>query len=263
MTQKLLPQVPVLTEYKLVKDELKARLDRLNAIEVLTEENKKEVKNSIAEINKVKDRIARYRIDNQNEFLKYIEPYVAQCKELEKMCTDGVATIKAKVSELEEQERQNKIENIKRLFEFRTENSTQYYKVLTFDMFFEKSMANKSTSLNVIENEMTKWIEEKDKDLKFIERRTDEPSAIMSIYLNNGLKLTEAIDTYQERFKTESEIKAMIAVEESKTKAEPLEKTLDIVLSIYKLPKSKVGALQGFLDNLGVIYNAEVMKNEG
>ena len=51
--------------------------------------------------------------------LKYIEPYVAQCKELEKMCVDGVATIKAKVSELEEIERNNKIDTLKKLFEFK------------------------------------------------------------------------------------------------------------------------------------------------
>lgn len=258
---KLLPQIPVLTEYLQVKNELQARIDKLNAIEYLTDENQKEVKTSIAEINKVKDRIARYRIDSQNEFLKHIEPYIAQCKELEKMCTDGVATIKSKVAELEEKERQQKIETVEKLFEFHIKSSP-YRKLFKFEMFFEKSMGNKTSNLNVIENQMKKWIEDKTNDLKFIEYNTDEPSAIMPLYIENGLVLTKAIETYQERFKNESEIKAMIAAEESKTKAEPIEKTLDIVLSIYKLPKSKVAALQGFLDNLGVIYNAEVMRNE-
>ena len=84
-TKKLLPQVPVLTEYKMVKDELKSRIKKLNEITVLTEDNKKEVKSAISEINKVKDRVSRFRIDETAKFLEYINPYIEQCKELEKL----------------------------------------------------------------------------------------------------------------------------------------------------------------------------------
>jgi len=73
---KLLPQVPVLSEYDVVKTELEAKINKLNSITELTEENKKEVKTGIAEINKVKERISRYRIDETNRFLEYIQPYV-------------------------------------------------------------------------------------------------------------------------------------------------------------------------------------------
>ena len=51
----LLPEIPVLTEYLQVKDEITKRLDKLNAITVLTEDNKKEIKTSIAEINRLLD----------------------------------------------------------------------------------------------------------------------------------------------------------------------------------------------------------------
>ena len=67
---KLLPQVPVLSEYEVVKTELEAKIKKLNSITELTEENKKEVKTGIAEINKVKERISRYRIDETNRFLE-------------------------------------------------------------------------------------------------------------------------------------------------------------------------------------------------
>lgn len=92
-TKKLLPQVPVLTEYKMVKDELKSRIKKLNEITALTEDNKKEVKSAISEINKVKDRVSRFRIDETAKFLEYINPYIEQCKELEKLCTEGVIQI--------------------------------------------------------------------------------------------------------------------------------------------------------------------------
>lgn len=134
---KLLPQIPVLTEYIQVKTEISKRLDKLKAYETLTEENQKEAKSAVAEINKVKDRIARYRIDNTNNFLKYIEPYIEQCKEIEKMCSDGVSEIKAKISELEEKERNEKIETLSRLFDFHLEREP-YNNLLKFSMFFKR-----------------------------------------------------------------------------------------------------------------------------
>lgn len=252
----LLPQIPVLTEYLQVKDELTARINKLNAIQILDDNNKKEVKSAIAEINKVKDRIARYRIDNTNEFLKYIEPYTAQCKELEKLCVEGVATINARVKELEEHERALKAGTLEKLFDFHNEMSGQYKSLLKFDMFFEKSMANKTSSINVVEKQMLDWFDKKREDLIFIEHNTDEPDVIMSIYLKNGLNLTSAITEYQDRFKSESEIKAMIAAD---TPTSNVEKKLDLRITIKQLPKTKAMALQSFLDNLGVEVEVEVL----
>lgn len=257
--QKLLPQVPVLTEYLQVKEELTTRINKLNAITELTEDNKKEVKSGIAEINKVKDRIARYRIDQTNEFLKYIEPYINQCKELEEMCTKGLADIKSRVADLEEKEKQQKIETIKKLWEMKLD-AIQNRSFLKFEMFFEKNMANKSTSMNVIEKQLDEWIEKKDNDLKFIKNNTDDPEAIIPIYLQNGLDLTKAIQAYQDRFKSEAEINAMIAADESQNQASNIEKKLDICIKIKQLPKSKVKALQAFLDGLGVEFDVDVME---
>ena len=255
--QKLLPQIPVLTEYLQVKQELSARIEKLNAITELTEDNKKEVKTGIAEINKVKDRIARYRIDQTNEFLKHIQPYIDQCKELEDMCVKGLAEIKGRVADLEEKERNQKIETIKKLWEIKLD-AIQNRSLLKFEMFFEKSMGNKTTSLNVIEKQLDEWIEKKDNDLKFIKNNTHYPEAIIKIYLENGLDLTKAISTYQDRFKSEAEISAMIAADESQAQATSFEKKLNICIKIKQLPKSKVKALQAFLDGLGVEFDVEV-----
>ena len=254
----LLPEIPVLVEYLQVKDEITKRLDKLNAITVLTEDNKKEVKTSIAEINKVKDRIARYRIDETNKFMEYINPYVIKCKELEKLCVDGVAGIKAKVSELEEKERQDKIATIKQMFDFQMEDC-KFCNQLKFELFFEKSMANKGVSIPQLEKKCQEWRALKEQDLNFIQNNTDEPEAVMTIYLSNGLNLPNAINEYQERFKSESEIKAQIAVEQAEQVAQKqtFEKCIDIRVTIKQLPKSKVSALQAFLNGLGVDFDVE------
>ena len=95
--------------------------------------------------------------------------------------------------------------------------------------------------------------------MNFIQNNTDEPEAIMTIYLRNGLNLPNAINEYQERFKSESEIKAQIAVEQAEQVAQTqtFEKCIDIRVTIKQLPKSKVSALQAFLNGLGVDFDVE------
>lgn len=259
--EKLLPSVPVLSEYAVVKQELTTKIDKLNSIEHLTEENKKEVNNGIAEINKVKDRISRYRIDETNRFLAYIQPYIDKCKELEKLCTNGLSKIKSKVKELEDKERQDKISDIKVLFNFTVEQDyTSLQNILKFEMFFEDKFANKTSSMTMIEKLLKEWLQSKSSDIKFIKNSTDEPEAILAIYLGNGLKLTDAIEEYQKRFASEAEIKAAIATERTKPVVNTFEKKLDIIVKIKQLPKSKVAALQSFLDGLGVEFEVEAQK---
>ena len=247
--KKILPVVPVLANYKEFKDNITAVLVKLSEIKELTEDNKKEVKTAIAEINKTKDRISRYRIDETAKFMEYIDPYIEQCKELEKLCNDGVAGIKEKVKELEEKERADKMDTLKKLFDFMMEQCI-YRNILNFNMFFEASMANKSTSLTVVEKQLGDWISDRTRDIDFIKTNTDDADAIIAIYLQNGLKLTLAIETYQARYKSEAEIKAMIATEEAPKVT--FEKKIDVTVKIKQLPQSKVKALQAFLDGLGV-----------
>jgi len=251
---KLLPEVPVLKEYQLVKDELIIRIDKLNKIITLTEDNKKDVKAAIVEMNKIKDRISRFRIDETAKFLEYINPCVNQCKELEKLCVDGCAQVKAKVSELEELEKQQKIGTLKKLFEFALE-PCPFRNLLKFEMFFEQSMSNKTSSITVIESQLKEWIANRTSDIEFINNNTDEAQVIIAIYLKNGFRLTTAIETHQEIYKNESEIKAMISSEDSMLAAvskPTFEKKMDIKVSIKDLPKSKVKALESFLNGLGV-----------
>jgi len=257
--EKLLPDVPVLSEYAAVKQELTAKIEKLNSIQHLSEDNKKEVKTGIAEINKVKDRISRYRIDETNRFLGYIQPYIDKCKELEKLCTEGLSAIKAKVKELEEKEKTDKTNDIKVLFKYVIEQDyTQYQNLLKFEMWFDTKYANKTLSMTMIEKDLKEWCENKIADIDFIKKKTDEPEAILSIYLNNGQKLTAAIEEYQQRFASEAEIKAAIAAEETKSAVNAFEKKLDIVIKIKQLPKSKVAALQSFLNGLGVEFEVGV-----
>ena len=73
-------------------------------------------------------------------------------------------------------------------------------------------------------------------------------------------RFTKAIRAYQDRFKSEAEISAMIAADESQNQASNIEKKLDICIKIKQLPKSKVKALQAFLDGLGVEFDVDVME---
>ena len=255
---KLLPQVPVLSEYEVVKTELEAKIKKLNSITELTEENKKEVKTGIAEINKVKERISRYRIDETNRFLEYIQPYVDKCKELEKLCDTGLADIKQKVKDLENAEKALKKETISKAFELFMATK-DYSNLLKFEMFFDEKMCNKSVSLNVIQNQLETWYNQRKSDIDFIKKQTDDCDKVTSIYLKNGLNLTQAIETYQSQIKSEAEIVAIMANDVAAA-TETFEKKIDIVVTIKQLPKSKVAALEQFLNSLGVEFTVEVIK---
>ena len=111
--------------------------------------------------------------------------------------------------------------------------------------------------MTIIEKELNTWLGQRASDVKFIKNNTDEPQAILGIYLSNGLNLTAAIEEYQKRFASEAEIKAAIAAEETKPAANTFEKKLDIIIEIKQLPKSKVAALQSFLDGLGVEFEVK------
>ena len=262
--KKLMPQVPVMANYQLAKDTLTDRIAKINEITEITEENKKEVKTAIAEITKEKDRVARFRIDETKKFMEYINPYLDQCKELEKLCVEGLAQIKSKVAALEESERAQKVETVNKLFNFALE-ACPYANLLKFEMFFEQTMGNKGTSLTVIETQLNEWISARTSDFDFIKKNADDAESIIQIYLQNGLKLTAAIETHQERYKSEAEIKAMISIEtpQAPTSAPSgsvsFEKKMDITFKIKQLPQSKVKALQAFLDGLGVEW--EVIQN--
>ena len=258
---KLLPQVPVMCEYDLIKTNLEAKIKTLNSITTLTEENKKEVKTSIAEINKVKERISRYRIDETNRFMEYIQPYINKCKELEKLCDTGLADIKAKVKELETQEKNLKIDTLRKTYDFYLEHK-KYVNILKFELFFEEKMANKTTSINVIQKQLEDWYEKREQDLDFIHNNVDDSDKVISIYLKNGLNLTKAIEAHQDTIKSEAEIAAAmnVATTTATATSNTFEKKLDIVITIKQLPKSKVTALQSFLDNLGVEFDVNIAK---
>lgn len=255
---KLLPQVPVLSEYEIVKTELKTKVEKLNAITELTEENKKEVKTGIAEINKVKERISRYRIDETNRFLEYIQPYIDKCKELEKLCDTGLEDIKKKVKELEESEKALKKTTVQKTFELFMENK-DYSNLIKFEMFFEEKMCNKTVSLNVIQAQLETWYNQRKSDIDFIKKQADDSDKVIAIYLENGLNLTQAIETYQERFKSEAEIAAAMTSEQA-APTQTFEKKINLVVHIKQLPQSKGIALEQFLKNLGIEYTLEVVK---
>ena len=187
--------------------------------------------------------------------MAYIQPYVDKCKELENLCDTGLSSIKAKVKELEAQEKENKTKDIQKMFEFVIEQDhPELESLLKFEMFFIDKYANKTSSMTIIEKELKEWLAQRASDIKFIKNNTDEPEVILNIYLSNGLKLTTAIEEHQKRYASEAEIKAAIAKEEAKPATNTFEKKIDIQITIKQVPKSKVAALQSFLDGLGVEF---------
>lgn len=258
MSAQIVPIIPTLVEYEQVKAEINAKIENLNKYEILTAENEKEAKAAIAELNKVKDRISRYRIDNTNQFLEYINPYINACKELEALCTDGVATVKAKINELETKAKNEKTESIKKLFNFLCEENSFLRKgLIKFEMLFDLKWANKTASLTIIEKELRTKLELICKDIDYITSNCDEPDVIIPIYLEKNFNLSDALQTYQSRFVSSSEIKGMIAAEKQEKIKNTVEKKLDLRITVKQLTKTQAEGLNQFLKNMNVEFNIE------
>lgn len=157
----------------------------------VTPENIKEAKHILADSRKVTDRLNRKRIDIKNEILRGYKLFEEQVKEITTIVDDADQELRAKVRELDDQEREEKKAAVMALWEKRVQ---QYDRVTAyipgaFWKWFEPSVLNKTTTMKSVEASMTKWLQETD---RAIETAAGMGEEYLVEYLRSG-DLTEAI----------------------------------------------------------------------
>ena len=116
-----------------------------------------------------------------------LKPYVEfenKVKEIVDIVKEADNIVRNQVRELEEQEREQKKEKVKDLFE----NKLKHYdfnKLINFNDFFKENMANKSTSIDKIENQISEWLEQRKQDITVIKSLNDTNNKILKEYLNS------------------------------------------------------------------------------
>lgn len=202
--------------YENIKNKALKLSENLKTVEV-SEENIKESKKLIAEVNKDVKKLEDYRIKVKKEMSKPYNDFEIQVKEIVKIVKEADEYVRSQIRELEEIERENKKVIVKEMFE----NKAKHYdfnEIITFDKFFKESMSNKTTSLDKIENELSEWLEQRKMDIEVIK----------------SLKHDEVLKEYLETFNL------ALAIENAKVKEEENKKIEEVMKKTEKSSKKYI-----------------------
>lgn len=161
-----------------------------------------------AELNKARDKIARARKDLIAELMKPYSDFETRCKALEKMIDSASGSLDEIVKIRENEEKNAKRELINTIWK------NKKFDLFPLDKVFNPKWLNKTAKLTDIATEIDSIIERTYKDLKTIERFSDDAETLKAHYLIN-LNISDTLD-YGEELKKQREI----AEREAKERAE-------------------------------------------
>lgn len=135
---------------------------------VVTADTVKETKKTLANARKLTDRLNRVRIDLKKALLTEYTTFEAQVKEITSIIDSADADLRAKVKALEEQERDEKAEEIRAIWDKRVAQWPMIEEVLpgAFKLWLTPKHLNKTTSMKMIEADMTEWITKTAQDIE-------------------------------------------------------------------------------------------------
>ena len=196
----------------------------------VTDENVKESKKLLAEVNKAMGSINKARIEAKNELLA---PYVTienQVKEIEEILKIPTSVVRSQISELDEKERDAKFEKLKEIF-LKRSKSYKFPEFINFDSFVTNQHLNKSTSIKKVEEEMVTFLESTKSDIAVI-NSMDNSESILEEY-TSSLNLAQAITTVKTRLEREETIRAHKAEIDAKKKVkpEPVERVVSFIVT--------------------------------
>ncbi|AVU89689.1 conserved hypothetical protein [Listeria monocytogenes] len=153
--------------YKKIKSDSLLLAQQIENIEV-TEENVKQSKKLLAAVNKEVKNLESERILIKKEMLEPYNEFEKQVKEIVSIVKTADEMVRQQVTQMEEEEREDKKLVLKRMFEKRI-RMYDFKTYFTFDDFLENRYLNKSLSINKIESEMVEWLTKIETELKVIE----------------------------------------------------------------------------------------------
>lgn len=136
-------------------------------------------KKARAELNKAVESIKRERIDLINELMKPFEDVETRCKALEKKIGNACGLLDEIVKQKEALEKERRKQKIELFW------TTKNCDVITLDKIFNPKWLNKTYKEGDILDEMDAAIDKVYKDLKMIERFTEDAETIKAHYLMN------------------------------------------------------------------------------
>lgn len=150
-------------DYSQLLEEAKFIASQIEKMEV-TDDNIKETKKVLANVNKAIKKLNDKRIQIKKEINEPYETFAQQIKDIETIVKDADTLVRNQVRQMEETEREEKRKALQDIWDKRID-SYAFAKILSFDDWLESKHLNKTESMNKVEQDMTTWLEKVERDL--------------------------------------------------------------------------------------------------
>ena len=190
------------------------------------DENIKQSKKLLAEVNKRCKELDDRRIKIKNLMLEPYKLFEDQVKEIVGIVKEADEVVRQQVKQLEEQERQEKQEKLNHLFNLRI-NHYSFRDLFSFEDFLKPKHLNKTTSIESVEKEMIEFLEKITRDLKAIETMPNAKS-ILSLYIGSK-DLALALTLQQQKEEQDRRIEQAQALKQP----EPAANKITHLVSVY------------------------------
>jgi len=201
--------------YEELINQAKGVAEYVSSIEV-NEENIKEAKKLLANVNKSIKVLEDRRITIKKEMLMPYESFEKKIKEIVGIVKEADTIVRQQVKELEEIERIKKQNEIKEIWNKRI-GLYEFNDLMQFVDFLKPEHLNKTTSLKNIEEEMVDWMENTQKDLSVLNTMEDGDKLTL-LYLESRSISTaiEKLNQQRESLRKINEVNKEIGISDTK-----------------------------------------------
>lgn len=163
---------------------------------VVTDDNVKDVKKVLANVNKSVKMLNDRRIAIKKEILEPYEVFAEQVKEIESVVLNADKQVRNKVRELEEKEREEKDEELLSIWNKRIP-AYQYAKVMNYEDWRTPQHLNKTLTMKKAEEDMVQWLEKTEKELSILYTMENKEDLVQAY--KEVLDMATAIEVVKDR----------------------------------------------------------------
>ncbi len=251
----------VTSNFKQLKNQAKSIKDYYSRI-IFTEENMKEAKEEKATINKLVDKVKRYRIDTVKDFKKPIEEFEEDAKATEKLLNETSSFIQDQTNAYESSLKKEKQDQLSEYF-------NEYAESLKID-FINLEQANinvtLTASLKSLKEQVKSFVDDVEQGIKLINSQQQNNDRML-VRFKQTLNAPQSIITVINEIKAEEETKsareeaekanqAILKSQPIKEEPKPLEEPKEVITITFKVvgTKEQLIDLREFMKVRGIKY---------
>lgn len=208
-------------------EELKSRMaDEMRYYKglIFSEDTKKEAKETVAELRKLKKDIKDKRIEVKKSFMHPYDEFEAQVKELDKLIDEPIAFINEQVEEFERMRVEERKKLISEIYTGIIAEHETVRDYLPLQRIYDSKWENATTTKKTIKEAITGHVEHVEKDLATIRAMESEFEDKGLAKYKNTLELSDAIEIMNQYQKQKEEILKRQKEEEERKRAEAEQK---------------------------------------